>query len=163
DETPRAPQLHQKTILVARASAIAALVKQPGWANILAQTMRSQARRSIRLADALGVSAAAVDTTAGQSIDALIQGYEQSLTPADRKRLSFYFAVGSQNHDPRGILSDGETGVIVSGVQASAGLVDLFYLMARTTWVESNADIDRLVPPPRGLLARFAHLLRYVM
>jgi len=163
DETPRAPQLHQKTILVARASAIAALVKQPGWANILAQTMRSQARRSLRLADALGGPAAAVDTTAGQSIDALIQGYEQSLTPADRKRLSFYFAAGSQNHDPRGILSDGETGVIVSGVQASAGLVDLFYLMARTTWVESNADIDRLVPPPHGLLARFAHLLRYVM
>jgi hypothetical protein len=163
DETPRAPQLHQKTVLVARASAIAALVRQPGWANILAQTMRSQAQRTIRLADALGGPPAAVDTTAGQAIDALIQGYEQSLTNADRKRLSFYFAVGSQNHDPRGILSDGETAVIVSGVQASAGLIDLFYLMARTTWVESNADIDRLVPPPRGLLARFAHLLRYVM
>ena len=125
--------------------------------------MRSQAQRTIRLADALGGPPAAVDTTAGQAIDALIQGYEQSLTPADRKRLSFYFAAGSQNHDPRGILSDGETAVIVSGVQASAGLIDLFYLMARTTWVESNADIDRLVPPPRGLLARFAHLLRYVM
>src|SRR5205823_13686101 len=107
DETPRAPQLHQKTVLVARASAIAALVRQPGWARVLAQTMRSQAQRTIRLADALGGPPAAVDTTAGQAIDALIQGYEQSLTPADRKRLSFYFAAGSQNHDPRGILSDG--------------------------------------------------------
>jgi hypothetical protein len=53
--------------------------------------------------------------------------------------------------------------VIVSGFAASSGLVDLFYLMSRTTWISSNADIDRLMPPPRGLLARLAHLIRYAM
>jgi hypothetical protein len=58
---------------------------------------------------------------------------------------------------------DGEATVIVSGFQASAGLVDLFYLMARTTWIEREADIDRLVPAPRGLLTRVAQLIRFAM
>src|SRR5205814_248770 len=98
-----------------------------------------------------------------RAADALLQGYERSLSDADRKRISFYFSLGTQNHDPRGIMLDGEANVIVSGFQASAGVVDLFYLMARTTWVESNADIDRLVPAPRGLVARLAHFLRFVM
>jgi len=35
--------------------------------------------------------------------------------------------------------------------------------MTRTTWVTSDADIDRLLPPPRGLLARIAHLVRLAM
>jgi hypothetical protein len=35
--------------------------------------------------------------------------------------------------------------------------------MARTTWIERDSDIDRLVPAPRGLLARVAHLIRFAM
>ena len=163
DEKPRVPQLHQKTVLIARRSAIASLVRQPGWADLLARAMRGQATRSVRLADALGGPPAAGDTTLGQSLDTLFRRYEQSLTPAERKRVSFYFSVGSQNHDPRGIMLDGEASVIVAGVQGSAGLVDLFYLMARTTWVDSPSEVDRLVPRPRGLLARIARLIRFTM
>ena len=58
---------------------------------------------------------------------------------------------------------DGEAGVIVSGFDASAGLVDLFYLMTRTTWVERDADIDRLVPAPSSLMTRLAHLVKFAM
>jgi len=133
DEVPRAPQLHQKTQLIARPGAIAALVRQPGWENVLAQSMHDQARQTVRLADAIGAPLPPVDTAAARAADALLQGYERSLGEADRKRLSFYFSLGSQNHDPRGLMLDGEASVIVSGFDASAGLVDLFYLMARTT------------------------------
>jgi len=163
DEKPRVPQLHQKTVLVARRSAIAALVNQPGWVDLLARAMRGQTTRSVRLADALGGPPAAVDTSAGQALDTLFRRYEQSLTPAERTRVSFYFSVGSQNHDPRGIMLDGESSVIVAGVQGSVGLVDLFYLMARTSWVDSTSEVDRLVPRPRGLLARVARFIRFAM
>ena len=46
---------------------------------------------------------------------------------------------------------------------ASAGLVDLFFLMARTTWIDDNADIDRLVPAPSRFMAWLARLLRPAM
>jgi phosphatidylserine/phosphatidylglycerophosphate/cardiolipin synthase-like enzyme len=163
DVAPRAPQLHQKTVLVARAGAIASLVSQPGWANVLARSILGQAQQTERLSDLIGVPAPAVDTIATRAEDALFLGYEHALAVSDRARVGFYFSLGSQNHDPRGIMLDGESSVIVSGIHASEGLVDLFYLMARTTWVDSNADVDRLVPAPRGLMARLAHMLRFAM
>jgi hypothetical protein len=58
---------------------------------------------------------------------------------------------------------DGEAALIISGYQASAGLVDLFYLMARTTWVDRAAEVDRLVPAPRGLFGRVARVIRFAL
>lgn len=163
DVSPHAPQLHSKTVLVGRAGAIAALVRQPGWADILARTLREQSRQTARLADAIGAPLPPADTAADRAADALLQGYERTLSPAERKQLSFYFANGSQNHDPRGLMLDGESVVIVSGVHTSAGLVDLFYLLARTTWVQDDSEIDPLVRPPAGMMARIARILRSAM
>ena len=58
---------------------------------------------------------------------------------------------------------DGEASVIVSGFDASAGLVDLFYLMARTTWLDRDAQVDQLVPAPSPFMTRLAHLVRFAM
>lgn len=160
DEVPRAPQLHQKTQIVARPGAIAALLRQPGWDNVLAQTIRDQSRQTTRLADAIGASIPAADTAAARAADERLQGYQRSLSEADRKRLTFYFEVGSQNHDARGLALDGEADILVSGFDASAGLVDLFYLMTRTTWIERSSDIDPLLPPTSGWMARLARLVR---
>ena len=151
DVKPRAPQLHQKSQLIARPGAITALVRQPGWDVALATAIRVQSQETSRFADQLGYTEPDVDTTATRSTDALIRGYEQSLPEAERKRVSFYFSLGSQNEDPRGIDSDGEVSLIVSGVQAAAGLVDLYYLMARSTWIKNERALDALVPPPSAL------------
>jgi hypothetical protein len=163
DDTPREPQLHQKTIFIARPGAIAALVRQPGWANVLARTIRAQSRETARLANALAAPAPAPDTAAIRAADLMLQGYERTLSEAERRQLSFVFVAGTQNHDDRGLLLDAETSVIVSGFDASAGLVDLFYLMARSTWIERSEDIDRFVPQPRGWIARLAGLIRRAM
>jgi hypothetical protein len=163
DEKPRDPQLHQKTQLIARPGAIAALLRQPGWDDVLAQNIRDQAQQSARLADAIGAPIPPADTAAARAADQRLQGYQRSLSPSERKRLTFYFALGSFNHDLRGQALDGEASVIVSGFDGSAGLVDLFYLMTRTTWIDSDAEIDRLVPAPSRLMARLAHLVRFAM
>jgi hypothetical protein len=163
DEKPREPQLHQKTQLIARPGAITALVRQPGWENTLARTLLVQSEETARLAEALSAPTPAADTAAVRASDQLMQSYERSLSPSERTRLSFYFTVGTQNHDSRGLLMDGEANVVVSGFEGSAGLVDLFYLMARTTWVDRSADIDRLVPTPGGLAAKLVRFIRLAM
>ena len=90
----------------------------------------------------------------------MMRGYEASIPEAERKRVSFYFVEGSQNMDDRGLLSDGEASLIVSGPQASAGLVDLFYMMARTTWIDRPAELDQLLPRRSSIVHRFAHWIR---
>lgn len=163
DERPRAPQLHQKTQLIARPGAIAALVRQKGWDQVLASAMRVQSRQSEKFADQLQYTTPDVDSSATRSADAMIRGYEQALTPAEKKSVSFYFTLGSQNQDPRGLMQDGEASLVVSGIHATMGLVDLYYVMARSTWVTSRPELERLLPKPRGLQAKLARVMRNVL
>jgi hypothetical protein len=62
--------------------------------------------------------------------------------------------------DQRGLMSDGEAILIVSGPQASAGLVDLFYMMARTTWIDRPAQLEQLLPKQSSMITRFARWVR---
>jgi phosphatidylserine/phosphatidylglycerophosphate/cardiolipin synthase-like enzyme len=62
--------------------------------------------------------------------------------------------------DPRGMMLDGEATLVVSGIPAAAGLVDLYYQMARTTWVTTPAQLEALLPPPSGWMRRIAKLIR---
>lgn len=163
DETPREPKLHQKTQLIARPGAIAALLRQPGWEDILAASMRTQSRQTADFADQLGWTTPDVDSNATRRTDALIRGYERNLSEADRKAVSFYFSQGNQNHDPRGLMLDAEATVIVSGIHAAAGLVDLYYIMTRSTWVTTNAELDRLLPRPGGVMGRIARWIRFAI
>ena len=160
DEKPRWPMLHQKTQLIARPGAIAALVRQPGWDETIARAMQVQSQQTAKFADQLGWTTPDVDSAATAATDALIRGYGRSLSPADRKAVSFYFSVGSQNMDPRGQMLDGEASVIVSGLDAAAGLVDLYYLMARSTWVDAKTELDRLVPARGGITRLIARMIR---
>jgi hypothetical protein len=159
DEKPRPPQLHQKTQLIARPGAIAALVRQPGWDDVIAQSMRAQSQQTARFADQLGYVTPDVESEA-TGAEPILRRFEQSLPESERRNVSFYFALGTQNQDPRGMLLDGEATVVVSGFQAATGLVDLYFLMARTTWLQTQADLDRLLPPRRGWMARVARLIR---
>jgi hypothetical protein len=163
DARPRAPMLHQKTQLIARPGAIAALVRQPGWDELLASAMQTQSRQSAKFADQLGFVTPDVDTTATRSADAMLRGYEQALSDAERKAVSFYFSLGNQNQDPRGMMLDGEATLLVSGMHAATGLVDLYYLMARSTWITTRAELETLVPRPRGLMARIARIIRLAL
>ncbi len=160
DIKPRAPQLHQKSQLVARPGAIAALLAQPGWEDAIRRSLQAQAQQTAKFADQLGYTNPDVDTTAARSNDAILRGYEQRIPAAERRRVSFYFSLGSQNQDPRGIVSDAEATLIVSGVQASVGLVDLFTLMARSTWISNTEELERYVPRPSGWMRWVAWRLR---
>lgn len=160
DAKARAPKLHQKTQLIARPGAIEALVRQPGWDNVLARSMRVQSDQSARVFEELGRTAPEVVDDAIRSSDVLLRGYELALPEAERKRVSFYFSLGSQNEDPRGQALDGETTIVVSGFNAATGLVDLYFLMARSSWIERQAELDRLVPPPKSWVKRLAQLIR---
>ena len=160
DEKPHPPQPHRKTQVVARPNAIAALLRQPGWDVMLADAMRVQSRQTATFAEQLGDAHPAVDTAATRRADEMMRGYEASIPKAERKHVSFYFAEGSHNMDQRGLMSDGEATLIVSGPQASAGLVDLFYMMARTTWIDRPAELEQLLPHRASIIHRFARWIR---
>jgi hypothetical protein len=157
---PRPPQLHQKTQLIARPGAIAALVRQPGWAETLARTMQTQSQQTTRFAEQLGYTTPDLETEATRRTDTLLRGYEQAIPEAERKEVSFYFALGTQNQDARGMMLDGEATLLVSGFNAAGGLVDLYEVMARSTWIETPSELEALLPARSRLMQRLANWLR---
>jgi hypothetical protein len=163
DEKPRAPQLHQKTQLIARPGAIAALVRQPGWDDVLARAMRAQSEQTAVLSDQIGYVDGPIDSAAVRATDAMFQAYERGLSAADRRRANFSFSVGAQNMDPRGAVLDGESTLLVTGFAAAAGVADLFYLMARTEWIADAASVDLHLPPQPGWMRRFSRLIRTIL
>lgn len=163
DETPRMPKLHAKTQFIARPGAIQALARQPGWDNVIARAMRAQSGQSSRLAEQLAAEHPEVDSVAARSVDELLRGFEQGIPEAERKAFSFYFSLGTQNMDPRGMLMDGEATIVVSGLQAAVGLVDLYHIMARSTWVTEQSELDRLLPPPGALMRKLSRMIRLAL
>jgi hypothetical protein len=160
DERPRAPQLHQKTQLVARAGAIAALLRIPGWDEVLARQIESQTRETARFADQIGYTQPDIREVATRRTDAMFNAFERALSESDRRLASFYFAVGNQNMDPRGLALDGEATIVTSGFQGIAGLVDTYFLMGRTTWVDDVAELDRFIAPKGGFWRFLARVAR---
>ena len=160
DEKPRAPQLHQKTQLIALPGAMQSLLRQPGWAEALAQSLRTQQEQTAKFTEQLAYTTPDVDTTAMRSNDALLTSFERDQPESDRQRASFYFSVGTQNMDDRGLASDGEASVIVSGYHAAAGVVDLYNVMARSRWITTQAELDAYIPPPSALMRWIARWAR---
>ena len=154
------PQLHQKTQIVARPGAIAALVRQPGWDDVLAQAITVQSQQTAKFAEQLGYTTPDLDSAATNRTDQLLRGYEQAIPEAERKQVSFYFALGTHNQDPRGLMLDGETTLLVSGFYAAAGLADVYDTMARSTWITTPRQLDALLPPPSVLMRTIGERFR---
>ncbi len=84
-------------------------------------------------------------------------------SPSERRRVSFYFTIGTQNQDPRGMMLDGEASLVVSGSQAAVALVDFYFLMARTTWITRQTELDQYVPPYGDFIRWIARKIRLVL
>ncbi|MDB4914744.1 MAG: hypothetical protein JWM95_2388 [Gemmatimonadetes bacterium] len=158
DEIPREPMVHQKTQLIARPGAIAALLRQPGWEDAMARALDAQTQETADLANALRTAS----PSAGARTDSVLSAFALGLSDEDRKRVSFYFTVGTQNQDPRGMALDGEATLVTSGFQGASGVVDLYYLMARSTWITQESELDQLLPRS-SLFGRLAKWIWPVM
>jgi hypothetical protein len=162
DEKSRLPQLHRKTQFVADSAALARLSSRPEWREVVVQALIARARQAER-----GTRTGLYDdtlTTAGSlAVGRLLQAYQASRPPADSTRLTFYFTVGTQNQDPRGALLDGEAVFVLSGMSGAVGLIDTYSLLARSTWIETEAELDKLLPPYKTWQRRLGRFARLVL
>jgi hypothetical protein len=58
---------------------------------------------------------------------------------------------------------DGEVGLTVSGPAALSGLIDFLMVSGLSTWVETQREIDALIPPPSVTKRMMAHWLRNIV
>ena len=162
DEAPRLPQLHRKTQFFADSAALARLTSRPEWRDVAIRATierAEQARRGIKTI----LYDDTVSTATVEAVVKLLKAYAASRPSADSARMTFYLTIGTQNEDPRGQLLDGETVFVLSGMSAAVGLVDLYSLLARSTWIETQEELDKLIPPYKTWQRRLGRFARLVL
>jgi len=84
-----------------------------------------------------------------------------SVPPEMRDHWAFYLMVGSANEDNRSLLMDGEAAVLVSRWTSLLAMPDFLLLAGISTWIDEQAELDRLLPPPGGPKRWLGRMIRY--
>jgi hypothetical protein len=162
DAAPRLPQLHRKTQFFADSAALARLAIRPEWRGVVIKAIIQRAEQA-RRGTKTGLYDDTLSTAAVEDIMKLLGAYSASRPSADSARMTFYLTVGTQNEDPRGQLLDGEAVFVLSGMSAAVGLVDFYSLLARSTWIETKEELDKLIPPYKTWQRRLGRFARLVL
>jgi hypothetical protein len=93
----------------------------------------------------------------------LVRAVEGSLDAESAERAFAYLTVGSTNMDYRSMVMDGEVMVIVGGWDGLTGLMDFILLVGLSEWIESQEELDALLPPPGGMTRSIANLMKLAL
>jgi hypothetical protein len=155
DAKPRAPKLHRKTQLFITRDALEALVRDPRVRQVIANQLVFHAWKGFF-----------TEPVQKPDLEKLFFPYLEAFRdlPEDvRKRAVLYMTVGSLNKDARGMMTDGEVLQVTSGPWAIWAISDMWMLTGATTWLESQEELDRLLPPYREWQRRFGRWIRKVL
>jgi hypothetical protein len=93
----------------------------------------------------------------------LVRGLLNDNPAAWREQWLGYLTVGSVNMDYRSMVMDGEVMITVSGWGAVVGLMDFVLLVGLCKWIEDQAGLDALLPPPSGTTRKMANLMKLML
>jgi hypothetical protein len=148
DIEKRRPKLHLKTNFFA-SKEMQDLLAWEGWPEVMLYYGRHRAAMVGR-EEGTYVDVKDTPEEAEEVVDKLLSTYWNSLTEKEKRRVMYYLSIGSQNQDYRGTIMDGEVAAVISGYYSLIGVIDLFFMSARTTWVDNLEELDELLPPESG-------------
>ncbi len=133
------PKMHRKTQLFVTREALRSYADVPEVVASLRAQLAARAR--VTASPAAVLEAESPLETPRPIVERL-----RTDPPAGFEKAVFYYTVGSKNQDPRSAFLDGETAYVVSGPWSLVGYSDFVLLMAATTWVDSEAELTKLIP-----------------
>jgi hypothetical protein len=156
DAAPRSPKLHRKTQLFVTREALDALVRDRRVQQVIADQMVFHARQGYF------VDPDEHSADLGKLFFPYLDAFRE--LPDDvRKRAVLYMTVGSLNKDARGMMTDGEVLQVTAGPWAIWAIADMWMLTGATSWLESQEELDRLLPPYKPWQRRLGRWIRKVL
>ena len=159
DARARSPKLHRKTQLFVTSDALAAIVRDPRTQDVIRNQTRFMAKQGI-VFEPEELAKARIDLRA---IFTPYLDVVRDLPPDVRDRAVLYMTVGSLNKDARGMMTDGEVLQVTAGPWAMWAVADMWILTGSTTWIESQEELDRLLPPYKQWQRRVGRWARKVI
>jgi hypothetical protein len=159
DAKARSPKLHRKTQLFVTREALAAIVRDERTRRVIASQTRFIAKLGI-VFNPEELARARID------LAAMFHPYldvVRDLPPDLREKTVMYMTVGSLNKDARGMMTDGEVLQVTAGPWAMWAVADMWVLTGSTTWIDSQEELDRLLPPYKQWQRRVGRWVRKVI
>jgi hypothetical protein len=148
NDTAIRPKLHLKSQLYVSREFVDNVLPLPQWHDIALSSLRARARQLAASPTVLGFDSTSFSDRANSLNQLTPLGPAlRARTLAQRDSQVVYLTLGSQNQDDRSLLGNGEVLAVISGEAVLAGVMDYTYLVARATWLETQADLDRKLPP----------------
>ncbi len=150
------PKMHRKTQLFATKSALRTLADRPAFTEALRRYLDRDSRGTADPASLL-----ALETPLGpRSPEGRRPG--KTLPPGAEDAL-YYLMVGSKNQDPRSAFLDGETSYVVAGPWSLYYYPGFLFLVANTTWIEAQAQLDELISVEEEKARGLSRMIRKVI
>jgi hypothetical protein len=157
DARQRQPKLHLKLNFLFSGE-VPELLSQPGWEEIFRTYLLY--RETFVGREEMDVDLKDIPDELREAFHRTLQTYWDALPPDAQQRTMAYLTVGSQNHNYRGMILDGEVVCVVAGEHSLVALLDVFFLAGLTTWVEDLETLETLLPAYTGWQRWFS---RYIM
>jgi hypothetical protein len=160
-ETPESPKLHLKANYFISGASWDALRGHPEWGPVLREYIAYLARQMGTADERIAVT----DGAGGLRIAIydLIRAVREDVTAEQVEKGMAYLTVGSANMDYRSMVMDGEAMIIVTGWSTIIGLIDFMVLPGLSTWIETQEELDELLPPPSGMNRAVANWLKLAL
>jgi hypothetical protein len=159
DARARSPKLHRKTQLFVTSDALAAIVRDPRTQDVIRNQTRFMAKQGIVFEEE-ELEKARIDLRA---IFTPYLDVVRDLPAPVREKAVLYMTVGSLNKDARGMMTDGEVLQVTAGPWAMWAVADMWILTGSTTWIDSQEELDRLLPPYKQWQRRVGRWVRKVI
>ena len=149
------PQLHMKANFIASREAWRLMAREE-WVSFTQQYVPRRMAQVAARQEAIGSFGVNPDALIDVGTDVVQQWYDQ-LPAAERERVIFVTLLGSANQNDRSFVSDGEVVIALSDWPPVIPYLDLLSIIGQSVWVESTAELDRLLPPRNRMLTRVSH------
>ena len=161
-DTLGTPKLHMKANL---------FITAPAWNTLISRLEMGPLMREYLLYLSRQTGAPAKDRLSvfetppvlSQAVYQLAAAVNKELASQEIQSAFAYFTIGSTNMDYRSMVMDGEVQITVCGWSTLSGVMDFIMLGGLCEWVDTQQDLDHLLPPPRGMTRRIANLIRLML
>jgi hypothetical protein len=150
------PKMHRKTQLFATRKALQAIADMPGLVDGLRQYIEEGAKGTADPASLLEQGSPL--GPAGPVLSRLMKD-----PPPGAEDAVYFLMVGSKNQDHRGAILDGENSYVVHGPWSLVYLADFMGLMANTTWIERQEQLDELISVEETKARKLGRMIRKVL
>jgi hypothetical protein len=155
------PKLHLKANFLASRTAWESLSTHPGLAKVIHWYIAYLAQQNTYSGESEyrpGVQNYPIELE--QASLELFNDLNDEMSDEDYEKAIFYLSVGSTNMDYRSMVMDGEVMLILSSWQSLLGFLDFLLLPGLCEWIESQEELNELLPPPGGFTRRMSDFMK---